>query len=546
MYDTSCAASACEGAVPFPASECRGEEVVCIVKDIFELASGYSPRRMFISVQMHGYITEKDGRLSGYNSWRDGGGDPSVLGGAELETLGTAPKANLPLIKLWNTQRLDAFYTLGSYICYALTGVNATHVTDACASGYYYASNGAVNGYAPASNMPRAYTEVRPVGNYGGCTVYTPVGDHQASYLGSGAEGRYLLNIGTASQLSCTDDAGCGTNGIEARPFFEGGKRLYTASGLVGGDRLFKGEGADELEKQLESALAALPQRDSVLLGGGGAAAVFPLVGGFFEKRGIACTLAEKKIGLLGLERLAVQKRIKAGTMLSEIEFANFPIIAKNAGLDLIIADNEHGAFDYSFLSRLIMNSRLSGLDCIVRIGDSSRGNVTKLADMGVKGFLLPMCNTADDIRRVVKYAKYTPIGERGISTTRAHTLYSPPPLAEYTVRANEEMKIYAQIETVKGVENCAAILAVNGVEGVFIGPNDLSADPRCAFSREKLKEMIRTVANTASRMKKPWGIITADEELTELATDLGAAVISRGSELNMLINGCKKIKERL
>ena len=46
--------------------------------------------------------------------------------------------------------------------------------------------------------------------------------------------------------------------------------------------------------------------------------------------------------------------------------------------------------------------------------------------------------------------------------------------------------------------------------------------------------------------MKKPWGIITADEGLTELAIDLGASMISRGSELNMLINGCKKVRERL
>jgi len=531
--------------VPFPGVECRGEDVVRIIKDIFRLVSERVPRRVFISVQMHGYITEKDGKLSEYNSWREGSGDPAVLGGADLQTMGTAPKANLPLVKLWNSQRLDAFFTLGSYICYALTGVNATHVTDACASGYYYASNGAVNGYAPASNMPRAYTEVSPVGNYCGCTVYTPVGDHQASYLGSGAEGEYLLNIGTAAQLSCLFDAGVGAEGIEARPYFCEGTRLYTASGLVDGERLFRGEGIDELKKQLEGAITLLPKKDRVLLGGGGAASVFSQLCGFFAERGISCSLAEDNIGLLGLERISKQKRIKAGTMLSEIEFVNFPIIAKNAGLDLVIADNEHGAFDYSFLSRLIMTSRLVGMNCIVRIGDSSRGNVTKLADMGVNGFLLPMCNTAEDIRKVVRYAMYAPIGERGISTTRAHTLYSPPPLAEYMHKANADMKIYAQIETVKGVENCAEILALDGVEGVFIGPNDLSADPGCNFSREKLKKLIIRIADTANAMQKQWGIITADEELTELAVSFGASMISRGSELNMLKTECEKIRRR-
>ena len=64
------------------------------------------------------------------------------------------------------------------------------------------------------------------------------------------------------------------------------------------------------------------------------------------------------------------------------------------------------------------------------------------------------MTNTADDVRKVVEYAKYSPIGKRGISTMRAHTLYAPPSLAEYMLEANERVKVYAQIETELGVKN--------------------------------------------------------------------------------------------
>ncbi|MBQ5809183.1 MAG: hypothetical protein IIW21_05450 [Clostridia bacterium] len=546
LFDSAVGVMMCDGSVPFPRGECYGEDVADAVRGVFLAVAEHHPRRAFICVQMHGYITEQGGTVSPYSSWRDANGRVEAVSDSDMDfsALGTALKANLPLVKLWGKPRCDAFYTLGSYICKALTGINATHVTDACASGFYYAANGAVNGYAPSVNMPRAYTEVTPIGKYGDCLIYTPVGDHQASYLGAGGDA-LLLNIGTASQLSVLGEVGedgCG----EARPYFCGNKRLYTVSGLVGGDCLYRGEGIDELEKQLSRALDILPKRSDIILGGGGAETVFSSLRTFFEKRGMTCTMSEARIGLDGLAVLASRLRIKSGTMLSEVQFANFPIIAKNAGLDFIIADNEHGAFDSTFTARLVMNSRLVGMDCIVRLGDSDRGTVTRLADMGVRGFLLPMCNTADDIKKVVRYAKYAPIGERGISTTRAHTMYSPPPLAEYMPIANEEMKIYAQIETVKGVENCASILGTRGVEGVLIGPNDLSADPRCAFSREVLARLIRQVADTAGRMKKPWGIITADEELTELAIDLGASMISRGSELNMLINGCKKIRERL
>ena len=76
------------------------------------------------------------------------------------------------------------------------------------------------------------------------------------------------------------------------------------------------------------------------------------------------------------------------------------------------------------------------------------------------------MTNTADDIKKVVEYAKYAPVGKRGISTMRAHTLYAPPSLCEYMPLANERIKVYAQIETVSGVVNIEEILSVNGVDG--------------------------------------------------------------------------------
>jgi len=266
----------------------------------------------------------------------------------------------------------------------------------------------------------------------------------------------------------------------------------------------------------------------------------------FEEKTGLKCSLIKPNIGMEGLKMIAEREEIRVGTMLSEICFSNFPIIAKNNGLDFVILDNEHGYFDNSDIAQLAVKANLVGLDMIVRIGDSSRGHITKLADMGVSGFLLPMTNTAEDIKKVIRYAKYPPAGERGVSTTRAHTLYDPPPITEYMAAANQKMKIYAQIETACGVENLDQILSVPDVCGVFIGPNDLSVDMQCIGNKSELIGAIERIAAGARSASKPFGIITGDPALIHSSLEQGVSMISVGSELNMLIKGCKKIKEDL
>ena len=236
---------------------------------------------------------------------------------------------------------------------------------------------------------------------------------------------------------------------------------------------------------------------------------------------------------------------IKSGTMLSEIGFTNFPIVAKNNELDFIIVDCEHGAFDQTVLATLIVKAKLVGMKVIVRLGDNRREMITKLADMGATGFLLPMTNDAEDIQKVVQYAKYSPVGKRGISTTRAHTLYNPPKLQDYMKMANDEMEIYAQIETAKGVENITDILGIEGVSGVFMGPNDLSDDLNCIGNQGPIIECIKKISDESKHANKKWGIITTNQELLDAAFACDVDMISYGSELNMLIDGCKKVKQK-
>lgn len=515
---------------------------------IFHEGEKQGCQKAFISVQMHGYLQKSlDGTLSPYISWRDQSGDitDARLQGMDLNPMGTSVKKNLPLVKLIFTQPKGEFFTLGSYLAYVLTGINATHTTDGCASGFFDAGTGESNPFAGNMTLPHVYPQVRVIGSYRGIMVYTPMGDHQISYLGSGAgENKYLINIGTATQLCCVGDANLPSGGYEKRPCFDPRKRLYTVSGLMGGGVLMQGGSRETFFQQLLHAMETLPQRKEILLGGGGAPQVYEYLKSKFGDMGITLSLIQENIGMEGLKNIVKKTAVKAGTMLSEVGFLNFPIIAKNTGLDYVIVDNEHGYFDTPTLAGITMNANLCQMPLILRIGDSSRGYITKLADMGVHGFLLPMTNCKEDIEHVVNCAMYAPLGNRGVSTTRAHTFYDPPKLQDYMREANPNMHIYAQIETRQGMENLDSILAVDGVEGIFIGPNDLSVDLDCIGDKETIKQAITQIAEAAQKAQKPWGIITNDQALLSHAQSLGVDMISYGSELNMLINGCKKIRE--
>ncbi|MBO5223648.1 MAG: hypothetical protein J6C23_03960 [Clostridia bacterium] len=554
VYNLSNNMSEFEDAIPFPpACYCEEsayhvdiEDVDRVIDTVFPLAKVYGCKSIYISVQMHGYVLKTKEGFGRYVSWRDWTADVDDTRFLELDfdDLGTSRRKNSPLLKLAYKDVEGEFFTLGSYIAYKLVGVNATHVTDACASGFFFADTGKSNTYAPKLVKPSVYTRVCTVGKYGDISVFTPMGDHQISFWGSNAiDEKYLINIGTAIQISCIseDSKECGR--YEKRPYFDK-KRLCTLSLSVGGGDVNEEQCKEALWKEIDGALLCLPQKGGAILGGGGADFVFDYLSNRLKSRGITCEKSDVNIGMEGLKKMAKQTAVKKGTMLSEICFPNFMVIAKNCGLDYVILDNEHGYFDYADIAKITMTAKLVGIDLIVRIGDSGRAHITKLADMGVSGFLLPMTNGPEDIARVVECAKYAPEGKRGLSTTRAHTLYNPPPLKEYLPSANQKMKIYAQIETVKGVDNVADILAVEGVDGIFIGPNDLMSDLGCGYDKTALYPIIEKIGSLSKVANKPFGIITGDKELIGKARDNGVTFLSIGSELNMLINGCKKIME--
>ena len=159
-----------------------------------------------------------------------------------------------------------------------LTGKNITHKTDACASGFFNSCTLEKYDFFDNLVLPSVLDKVEMIGKYRGIDIYAPMGDHQISFLGSGAEKKnaYLLNIGTATQISTLAESEAICKNCEKRPYFSK-KRLFTVSGITGGSVLFS-DGKFQLKKflsEVSQAISRLPKKQYLIVGGGGAELIY-------------------------------------------------------------------------------------------------------------------------------------------------------------------------------------------------------------------------------------------------------------------------------
>lgn len=239
-------------------------------------------------------------------------------------------------------------------------------------------------------------------------------------------------------------------------------------------------------------------------------------------------------------------KEVILGTMLSEIATPNILRVMKAGGLEFVIIDAEHGPFDFSQLANLVAVGNLIGLPTIVRIPEIRREWITKVLDMGADGMLVPMVNKPEEAKQIVEFAKYTPLGNRGVSTTRAHTNYNPGKLADYFEAANERTIILCQIETPEAIKNAQQIASVEGVDALIVGPSDLSTTHGFAgdASGPEMTAVIESVIASAAAAGKTTGFVHSNPQVLKKWQEKGMTIFSCGSELNMIKNGVKKNRQ--
>ena len=140
-------------------------------------------------------------------------------------------------------------------------------------------------------------------------------------------------------------------------------------------------------------------------------------------------------------------------------------------GFDSITIDMQHGALDYSHLLPMFQAMRASGATLMARVPWLEPGIIMKALDAGAYGIICPMINTAEEAARFVSYMRYPPHGQRSFGPTRVSFAAG----TNYAGEANDNMLAFAMIETADGMANLEAITATPGLDGVYVGPADLT-----------------------------------------------------------------------
>jgi 4-hydroxy-2-oxoheptanedioate aldolase len=160
---------------------------------------------------------------------------------------------------------------------------------------------------------------------------------------------------------------------------------------------------------------------------------------------------------------------------------------------------------------------------------------IKQYLDLGIQTLLVPMVETAEQARELVRCMRYPPEGIRGMAATRASAWGRN---TNYAKEANREVCLLVQAETRAGIENLDEIAAVDGVDGVFIGPSDLSAafghvgDPWHPEMQKLIAETFRRIQNAG----KAVGILTLDETLARQHVEMGATFIALGTDTNLMV----------
>ena len=221
--------------------------------------------------------------------------------------------------------------------------------------------------------------------------------------------------------------------------------------------------------------------------------------------------------------------------------------IAKTAGFDSLYVDMEHSSFSLETMSQICMASLEVGITPFVRVPGLS--DVQRILDGGALGIIAPHVQTATEARDYVKAAKYPPIGERSNAGNLPHLHYRAFPAAEAYAAVDAATMVIMQFESAQAIENADAIMAVEGVDMVLIGTNDLLADYGLPgqYDHPKVHEAYSKALAACRKHGKHLAVggFASRADLAAKYVRMGARYVSTGTDLGFLLTACTaKAKE--
>lgn len=209
--------------------------------------------------------------------------------------------------------------------------------------------------------------------------------------------------------------------------------------------------------------------------------------------------------------------------------------IAALVGYHVVLFDMEHGILSVESADRLIPYCRRLGLTVYSRVAAADRVAIQHALDAGADGVILPQIRDLEHARETTAFAKYPPRGVRGMGWSRIMDYDSTPP--DFVERENRRTSCYAMIETPGALAEAARIAALPTVDGLFVGPSDLSLSRGRGLYRASPDDTadVSSVAEAAAAVGKPWAMPAPDPDLARFAAQNGAAFITVSDDLTAL-----------
>jgi 4-hydroxy-2-oxoheptanedioate aldolase len=240
-------------------------------------------------------------------------------------------------------------------------------------------------------------------------------------------------------------------------------------------------------------------------------------------------------------EKLARDEVVASMTvrLVRSIEIAR---IARTAGFDTFYVDMQHSSFSLESCGQICMAGLQVGIAPFVRISANASDHIARVLDAGALGIIAPQIDCAQAAREVVRAAKFSPLGERSNAGPLAHLHYRSFPAAEAAL--NDATMIIVQIESAAALARTEEIVAVEGVDMVLIGLNDLLADWGIAgkYDDPRVREAYAGTITACRRRGKHCGVggLATRPDLAAEFVKMGARYVSTGTDLGFLLDACK------
>lgn len=240
-----------------------------------------------------------------------------------------------------------------------------------------------------------------------------------------------------------------------------------------------------------------------------------------------------------------VKEKIAAGEVASSmtvrlVRHVEIARLARTAGFDSFYIDLEHSSFGLDTTSQICMMGLEIGITPMVRVPSNTPEYISRALDGGALGIIAPDVRSAEEARRVVAAAKYAPLGQRGLTGSLPHLQFRSFPTATVQAALNEATLVTVQFESAEAVARADEIAAVDGVDMVLIGTNDLMDDLGIPgqFDDPRVRASYAATIQACRRHGKAAGVggLSSRPDLVREFVGMGARYVSTGTDLAFLL----------